>query len=472
MLADKYTEIVDLNLTKGTDDPSFTLLNYDYVITAPNIPYTGAKYNLGKLDYRKLMDENKASVYTSTDVLDKRKVFRIGFKTEIIPLLLKAFQYHNINTTGIMTNTGKLISPLEQQLDHVIKFVLHFPNPGYTILPNLLNFINPGWGINWHMENVVEQEGIIMARPGCYTNVSTLPTTVKQSHNNINTSNVDYVYQYNTAIHQMSLNHGAIIDPNAYAIKFITRPTAHRIGPVDLWTNSYNVDKIHSLLYSFEENCNSEEVIAETSPWIPLITTPFCSTNYWGGTGQSPVGRYNGHYESEEDFHNRFFDLNEMDIRVMDRYTMNPVWINMYLNINTVFLIPPNLFENSRFIFYKYLHFNPISALCVNQIKQNYSRKNHKNENDDFDNFPNSMNTDQHSIMKYISASRSIIFNKMCATTTDQLCPAEILEGQRFQRTGVCKNLKNINANYDYKISGNGAFEKFDKIGVNHNTFY
>lgn len=83
-----------------------------------------------------------------------------------------------------------------------------------------------------------------------------------------------------------------------------------------------------------------------------------------------------------------------------------------------------------------------------------------------------SLNPDQHTLMKYISASRGTAFVKMCATTVNQICPSLVLEGNKLQTTGVCKDNTIDKPNYDYKITGSLTLEKFDKIGINHNTFY
>lgn len=470
-LADKYTEIMVDEKNSEDNEPLYYRLPNKYGIKDP--------YGMKEEEYVYKFDW-ETIIEKESPLKEKRSHYKLpqDIIGTVRPLVIKAFNLHNICLPNTMrvTSLGEdnLGQEFEKRMIHTIDFVMKFPNAGYSVLPNLLNFIKPGWSINWHMENAVEQEGIIMARPGCFSNVSTLPTTTKESHDDANTQNVNYVYQYNTAIHKMSLNYGSVSDPNAMLLKYITRPTTYTIGPIDFWKEQYDVSEMKGLLYNMEENCAMEEVVMESSPWMPLITAPFISSNYWGGTGQSPVGRFNGHYESEEEFNNRFFNTDEMDIRAMHCYTMNPVWSNMKVNLNTAFVIPPDLLENPLFFLYKYTHFNPLTAICVNQIKRNHNRTDYKNQsNESFNDTSHvSLNPDQHTLMKYISASRGTAFVKMCATTVNQICPSLVLEGNKLQTTGVCKDNTIDKPNYDYKITGSLTLEKFDKIGINHNTFY
>ena len=358
----------------------------------------------------------------------------------------------------------------------VATIVASFPNAGYSVVPNMLNFIRPGWSINWHMENVVEQEGMIMAQPGSFMNATTIPFTKKQSHNNAETNIVDYIYNYNTAVHKASLNYGAVVDPNAILVKYLTRATAYRVGPVDLWKeNKYELAKIRGMLYEAEEEYNTpdDDRVVECSPWIPLIAPPYQSVGFWGGTGQSPVGRLNGHYQTENEFNRRFFDENENDIKFKNCYTKNKVWTNMRVNINTVFMLPPTLANSPLFFLHKYTHFNPTTATGVNQVKTNLNRlaKSHLFDGSD-DDGTTRIDVDQHTLMKQISLTRGVSFVKHCATTEEQLSPVLLLEGKAPQTTGVFRHPKVTKNSADYRITGSTTLEKFDKTGVNHYSFY
>ena len=411
---------------------------------------------------------DKSAIFGDEDI--KQHPHRLIYKPEnlkkTILELIPYFERYSVKTTN--TNVDALTE--------IALVVSTFPNAGYSVVPNLLNFIRPGWSINWHMENVVEQEGMIMAQPGSFMNAATIPFTKKQSHNNAESNIVDYIYNYNTAIHKSALNYGAVVDPNAILVKYLTRATAYRLGPVDLWKeDKFELAKIRGMLYEAEEEYNSpdDDRVVECSPWLPLIAPPYQSVGYWGGAGQSPVGRLNGHYQTENEFNRRFFDTNENDIKFKNCYTKNKVWTNMRVNINTVFVVPPTLANSPLFFLHKYTHFNPTTATGVNQIKNNLNRlaKSHLLDGSD-DDGTTRIDVDQHTLMKQISLTRGVSFVKHCATTEEQLSPVLLLEGKAPQTTGVFRHPKVTKNSADYRITGSTTLEKFDKTGVNHYSFY
>ena len=372
----------------------------------------------------------------------------------------------------LMVSNGKkeLDNDMLQRFKNVVHILRLFPNPGYSLVPNMLNLINPGWSFNWLLELLVEDEAFVMSRPASYINVKTIPVTNRTEHREVDL--VDYTMQQSLAIHKQSLNFGSIIDPHAYFAKSITRTTAFCLGPEEF--AEYDWSKNYSILYSGyadNETTDSDDQDTEMSPWIPLVAAPCQSSNYWSSQ-MSPMGRLAGHYESQEDFNNRFYNLAENDIMHTGVYTMNTVWTNMNVNINRCLLIEPETYSNKNFPLYKYVKYNHASTMRNNSFRNNAARVNRTKTYAAMDDEVSSstFSAEIPILSKLYSTVRGVAMPKHCATTADQISPKTVEEAKSARRSGVIHNSK-INI-HDYRITGSICLEKFDKNGVNHYTFY
>ena len=361
---------------------------------------------------------------------------------------------------------------MKQRLCEVVYVLRLFPNSGYTLVPNMLNYINPGWSLNWLLELLVEDEAVVMNRPASYMNVKTIPVTRRTENREIDL--VQYTTKMNVAIHKQALNYGSIIDPHAYFSRSITRTTGYCLGPEEFsdheWSKNYGL--IYSGYADNETTACDDEGDTELSPWIPLIAAPYQSANWWS-THMSPVGRLAGHYDSQEDFNNRFYNLNENDILHTGCYTMNSVWTNMNVNINRCLLIRPEVYCNKNFPLYKYVNYNHSSTLRNNSFRNNVSRLNRTKTYADMDAevSSTSFSAERPILSKLYSTVRGIALPKHCATTADQISASTVKEAASTARRSGVIHTSQTNF-YDYRITGSTSLEKFDKHGVNHFTFY
>ena len=378
-------------------------------------------------------------------------------------------------TSIIDRPSANYTAQLEKRMFGVIRFHLGFPNIGYSVVPNLINFLNPGIAFHWHMQTVVEQEGMIMARPCAFTSIASLAYTEKMSEMEAREPQVGFCHRFSTSITKQSLNYGSVLDSSALLVSYVTRPTAWRLGPEDLLNvpEKYDPEKVRSFLANPGQGNSMNEYERDTAPWIPLIAGMFSPVNYWGGTGMSPVGRMNGHYESKDQFDSYFFDKNVMDVKYKRLYTMNPIWTNMRVNLNMSTLIEPQLAENECFFLNKYTHFNETTAASTNTLRGNHQRATGQKSYSKMDEELNAaMFTDREPFTKYLSVSRGCAFAKYCATSEEQLCPTELRKTDRALTNGVCRRGKSGEHSHHYRINGNLTLEKFDKYGETHDLYF
>ena len=442
-------------------------------ISSDPIHYLFRNYKIPKPGYSMFDSQDNAQlmIKPAHDLFDKKKLEELPKRKQY-----KNFVdlYHTILSHVIiglealsiplLVNNGQKV--LDSEMERKLKNT--FPNAAYHLVPNLLNFINPGMSINWLMENLVEDGSFIMARPASFINISSIPYTTRREMKETDT--VEYNLQSSLAIQKHSLNHASILAPHAYFSKNISRCTAYCLGPEEFKNYDWSKNQ-HIIDGCYDDNKSmGNDYNTEISPWIPLIAPPYQSANWWNGP-ISPVGRLAGHYESEQEFDRRFFNTAENDIKHSHVYTMNEVWTNMTVNINRCLLIEPHTYENTMFPLYKYVNYNNYSTIRNNAFKMNSARIFGSKSTENVNNSEFDLIQDRQALSRLYSSVTGTAIVKHCATTSDQISPINIMEGRFSTSTGGVVHTSKTNC-HDYRIIGSLSIEKFDKYGVNHDLYY
>ena len=453
LIASMTKRVIEIPTTQKTDEYK------DQFGTTVNIPSRDQLFNSTKKGFAQ--QHQKRAAYANLEELANSIEGRVVAGLDALSMPLPT-----VNGRKVLDDATKKL------FVSVCETLRCFPNAGFSIVPNLLNLINPGWSLNWLIEMLVEDEAVVLNRPASYMNVKTIPLTRRQEIRETDT--IQYTMQQSLAIHKQSLNYGSVIDPHAYYARSVTRATAYHLAPEELL--EYDWSKNYSILFNGYTGSDSDAVSddrnTEQSPWIPLIAAPYQSSNWWCKQ-MSPVGRLAGHYESEEEFKTSFYNHGENDILHTGVYTMNEVWTNMNVNINRCLLIRPEVYENKNFPIHKYVNYNPSSTVRNNSYRNNMNRLNKTKTHADMDAEVCSANfaAQRPLLSKLYSTARGVALPKHCATTANQISPKTLTEDANNARTsGVIRTSK---TNFhDYRITGSTSLEKFDRHGCNQYSFY
>lgn len=329
----------------------------------------------------------------------------------------------------------------------------------------LLNLLNPGFGVIWLSTSIVHSENAIICRVGGYWSIQTNPLMqVVDKSGDTNT------VALRTSLHgtrtRFSLNSSSVISNHFSFIKQFNQQTDRILtDSADLMAYS---QRLENLSFENYRPRNSLPNVQDRTPegWIPIICPPFVDKRLFEGMN-SPVGRLGTLYRTSKDHKNNFFDNTIPDVKYKTKFTINEIFRRPEFNVNVAMLYEKQVLEHGEFLLCKYLNFNPVAAGHLHAQMANYNRfqatqkKQNLQENvkDDMKNDGNESNISMLTgcaIPKY-SYTKTQVLN-----WTDQLANPSGLKN----RTVILDE-----KSHDWFINGDGTLDKFDQGGIPHSKY-
>lgn len=326
------------------------------------------------------------------------------------------------------------------------------------------NGFNPGVGVLWIKPQFCETESCVIAQPGGYTCMSANPVLTKELDMTDESKNILFTFQQYSCRCPNGLTNTSIKVPGAYMNVKITSDTNSVVDP----SNYERTSRTLSCLTHCREGDGLIKITGreEISKWWPILCQPQLPVSFFE-KGFSPVGRLVTPWTDEKTFQHKFFDVKEKDVVYTNNFTINEVFANPAININTYFY-NTTVLEDPECPLNKYLVYNSQSSQAVSSLKLNHARRSGLQ--------PNS--TSRKKILEDtpvfkddtdFSRKMGIALCKCCWTHTEILKQEDQYKKPRGYSTNAV--IQSITLPNHFYITGSDGLEKFYIHGLPHMQF-
>ena len=316
-------------------------------------------------------DSNPAlSVGTITNDLVNNILFtekEPDFQNRIILNAYRALEY----SKSPPRTDNEIESKITFNLKLCYYYALKIKNEDLAIGKLLDNGFNPGAGVLWIKPQFCETESCVLARPGGYTSLMCNPILKKECDMAADSSKILFTFQQFSCRCVNGLTNASIKIPGAYMNYKITADTTSVIDPS---RKDHTTPTLRALANCREGNgLINFKGKGEISKWWPVLSQPELPYSFFE-KGFSPVGRMGTPWTDEKTFNSKFFDVMEKDLIYVNDFTVNEVFSDPVININTYFYDTEAL-ENPECPLNKYLVYNSHSSNAVSLLKLNHARR-------------------------------------------------------------------------------------------------